>query len=162
DFPQAKRDYDAFTLYFEKRFADLWLASVSYTISYLRGNWAGLYRPETRQLDPNINSDFDLISLLPNPQRPLPGDATPRSKIYASKEFTLPGSTFISIGGAYVGHSGYPTSYWGGHELYGPDEAFILPRGIGDRTPWVHEIDTNLGFGFKIGKDSLFVLTMDI
>ena len=46
-----------------------WLAQVSYTYSYLRGNYAGLFRPETGQLDPNINSDFDLRSLLENRYR---------------------------------------------------------------------------------------------
>src|SRR4029078_11684305 len=47
DFPKATRDYDAVTLTLQKTFADLWLAQVSYTASYLRGNWAGLFRPET-------------------------------------------------------------------------------------------------------------------
>src|SRR5690348_18025218 len=55
--------YDAVTVYFTKAFSSNWLANVSYTASSLRGNLAGLYRPETAQLDPNINSDFDLKSL---------------------------------------------------------------------------------------------------
>ena len=63
DFPKAVRNYDAVTVYFTKTFADLWLAQASYTWSRLYGNYSGLFRPETGQLDPNINSDFDLLSL---------------------------------------------------------------------------------------------------
>ncbi len=66
DFPKAKRNYDAITLFFQKHLSDTWMAQVSYTLAWLRGNYAGLYRPETLQLDPNINSDFDLKSLTVN------------------------------------------------------------------------------------------------
>ncbi len=46
---------------------------MSYTWSDLRGNYPGLFRPETGQLDPNINADFDLISLAPEPHGSAPG-----------------------------------------------------------------------------------------
>jgi hypothetical protein len=47
DFPKGQRDYDGVSLFFTKNFSDKWLAQVSYTLSYLRGNIAGLYRSET-------------------------------------------------------------------------------------------------------------------
>ncbi|MDQ3126155.1 MAG: TonB-dependent receptor, partial [Pseudomonadota bacterium] len=54
DFPKASRTYDALIVYLDKRFSRNFLISGSYTASWLRGNLAGLFRPETGQLDPNI------------------------------------------------------------------------------------------------------------
>ncbi|HTJ81132.1 MAG TPA: TonB-dependent receptor [Polyangiaceae bacterium] len=165
DFPEAERTYDAMSIYFEKKFdgADWfhWLASGSYTLSYLRGNWAGLFRPETTQLDPNVNSDFDLISLLPNRTGPLPGDSTHQIKVYGAVEFT-PGKFIGDIGLAFKTQSGGPTNYLGSHELYGDSEVYILPRGAGERLPWVHRFDTHFGIGTRLSKASTLVFTMDI
>ncbi|HSN99181.1 MAG TPA: TonB-dependent receptor, partial [Candidatus Nanopelagicales bacterium] len=162
DFPKAERDYDAVTLYFMKSFSDLWLAQVSYTASYLRGNIAGLFRPETGQLDPNINSDFDLISLLPNRSGALGGDRTHEIKVFGSKAFEIPGGMFLDLGLTFRSRSGGPTNFLGSHPLYGAGEVFILPRGAGDRLPWVHDIDGRLGFSVNLAKDSQLTLSMDV
>jgi carboxypeptidase family protein/TonB-dependent receptor-like protein len=165
DFPEAVRDYDAMNVYFEKKFDGdelfHWLGAASYTLSYLRGNWAGLFRPETGQLDPNINSDFDIISLLPNRDGPLPGDRTHQLKFYGAIELT-PGDFIADLGLAFTTHSGEPTNYLGSHELYGDSEVFILPRGSGERLEWVHRFDMHIGLGGRLGKDSTVVVTMDI
>jgi hypothetical protein len=162
DFPKATRDYDGFSAYFQKAFTNQWLALVSYTVAYNRGNLAGLFRPETGQLDPNINSDFDLISLLPNRTGPLPGDRTHSIKLFGAKEFMLPGQVSISLGLGYSGRSGTPLNVLGSHPIYGDSEVFILPRGAGGRTPWVHSIDTNLTAGFRFSKDSAVTVGVDI
>jgi len=134
DFPKPKRNYDAVTLYLTKVFADDWLAQASYTVSYLRGNYAGLFRPETAQIDPNINSDFNLRSLLANRDGPLPGDRTHQIKLYGAKDWVLTPEHHVTSGGSLRGRSGTPTGYLGSHTLYGLDESFILPRGSGERT----------------------------
>jgi len=162
DFPEAVRDYDAVTLYFQKSFADTWLAQVSYTVSYLRGNWAGLFRPESGQLDPNINSDFDLQSLLPNREGALPGDRTHQIKIYGAKDFPITKEFGIQVGLTYRTRSGEPLSVVGSHALYGAREVYIIPRGEGERLPWVHDVDTHLGFGFNLAKDSVLTVGVDI
>ncbi len=162
DFPKAVRNYDGVTLFFQKTFGHDWLAQASYTVSALRGNWAGLFRPETGQLDPNINSDFDLVSLLGNRIGPLPGDRTHQIKLYGAKDFVLPGKVLISLGGTYRGFSGAPTSFLGSHAIYGTDQVFILPRGSGERMPWVHNLDTHLGVGIRLAKESTVQISMDI
>ena len=158
DFPKATRDYDAVTVYFTKAFSDLWLAQVSYTWSYLRGNYAGLFRPETGQLDPNINSDFDLISLLANRTGPLPGNRTHTIKVFGAKEFRIGESFSVSLGLTYKGRSGAPINYLGSHEIYGADEVFVLPRGAGGELPWVHTVDSRLALSYRFSKD--YVLTL--
>jgi outer membrane receptor protein involved in Fe transport len=162
DFPKPKRDYDAVTLYFTKVFADDWLAQASYTVSYLRGNYAGLFRPETQQLDPNINSDFDLRSLLSNRDGPLPGDRTHQVKLYGARDWVLTPEHHVTTGVTFKGRSGTPTGYYGSHTLYGPDETFILPRGSGERTPWEFGADLSLGYRFQIDKDKTVAATIDV
>jgi outer membrane receptor protein involved in Fe transport len=161
DFPKAERNYDAVTFYFQKSFANTWLAQASYTVSYLRGNWSGLFRPESGQLDPNINSDFDLLSLLANRYGPLPGDRTHQIKVFGAKDFLFGNGFLINVGASYRGASGEPTSYLGSHVTYGPDQAFILPRGSGERMPWVHNIDAHLSLGMRLAKDSTAQLSID-
>jgi len=162
DFPKAERNYDAVTVYFSKVFAEEWLGEVSYTWSKLRGNYAGLFRPETGQLDPNINSDFDLKSLLPNRTGPLPGDRTHQIKIFGAKDWTLNPEHHVTTGIGLRAHSGEPTSYLGSHNLYGPDEVFILARGDGDRLPWNYSADLQLGYRFNIDKDKSVSATIDV
>lgn len=162
DFPQATRDYRAVTVYLNKNFADLWMAQVSYTWSELRGNYSGLFRPESGQLDPNINSDFDLVSLLDNRTGPLPGDRNHAVKVFGAKEFVIGGAMSINLGLTYTGTSGAPTNYMGSHYLYGPTEVFILPRGSGERLPWRNNFDGHLGFAYKLSKDSMVQLSVDV
>ncbi|HMI85696.1 MAG TPA: TonB-dependent receptor [Polyangiaceae bacterium] len=162
DFPKAERNYDAGTLYLTKVFADDWLAQASYTLSYLRGNYVGLFRPENLQLDPNINSDFDLRSLLANRTGPLNGDRRHQIKVFLAKDWRLTPQHYATTGLGGRAHSGDPTSYLGGHPVYGADQAYILPRGSGERLPWEFGADLQLGYRFHIDKDKTVQATIDI
>jgi hypothetical protein len=174
DFPKAQRDYDALTVAFTKRYDDLWLLTASYTLSRLYGNYAGLFRPETGQLDPNVTSDFDLKSLLPNQSGPLPGDHTHQIKIFGAKDFVLGAGQSILLGLAYRGLSGGPINALGAHPIYGPDEAFVVQRGAGgtlaadgasvipSRAPWQHSIDLRVGYSAKLGKAATLGVTVDV
>lgn len=162
DFPKATRNYDAVVAYLEKRFARHWLISSSYTLAWLKGNLAGLFRPETGQLDPNINSDFDLRSLLDNRTGFLPGDTRHAIKVFIAGEIPLRRQQAILLGGAARGNSGGPTNVLASHNLYGPDESFILPRGTGERLPWNFRIDGNIGYMKQITKDVAISVTMDV
>jgi hypothetical protein len=168
DFPKGQRDYDGVTLFFTKNFSDKWLAQVSYTLSYLRGNIAGLFRPETGQLDPNINSDFDLKSLTVNRYGALPGDSTHQIKVYAARDFPFnefingPNYMQLNLGLGYSGASGGPTNFLGAHELYGNSEVAILPRGSGERLPYVHHFDGHVQYDLKLSKSAALSVYMDI
>ncbi|WP_437949295.1 TonB-dependent receptor [Sorangium sp. So ce296] len=161
DIPKAVRDYDAVTLYAQKMFADTWLAQGSYTISYLRGNWAGLFKPETGQLDPNVNPDFDLVSLVPNLQGPLPGDRTHQIKLFGAKDILFANGLVLNLGASYRARSGGPTSYFGAHPFYGLDSIYILPRGSGERLPWVHDVDAHVAVGVKLARESALLVSVD-
>ncbi|WP_394842581.1 TonB-dependent receptor [Pendulispora brunnea] len=161
-FPEATRNYDAGTAFFTKNFADQWLAQVSYTLSWLRGNSAGLYDPTTGQLDPNINATFDLKSLLVNQTGDLPGDRRHSFKIFGAKDISITKSSVVQIGGSVNVRSGGPTNFLGGNLLYGVDTIHILPRGTGDRLPWNGNVGTHLGYNVKFENGMTLGLTMDI
>ncbi|MFP2925723.1 TonB-dependent receptor domain-containing protein [Pyxidicoccus sp. 3LG] len=162
EFPKPERNYDAVTVYLNRTFADGWLAQANYTWSRLYGNYPGLFRPETSQLDPNILSDFDLVELLENRTGLLPFDRTHQIKVFGAKEFNLTSALSASVGVSYRGNSGTPINYYGAHDAYGTDESFVLPRGAGGRTPWINTIDSNVGVNYRVSKDSVVSLTLDV
>ncbi len=162
DFPEATRTYDALTLMFSKQFADEWLAQVSYTLSWLRGNYAGLFRPETGQLDPFINSDFDLRSLTVNRTGDLPFDSRHQIKAFGAREFQGTHDTTFTLGGAVEAAEGGPTNLLGSHPVYGGNEVFVLPRGSGQRLDWNWSADVHGGFTFRPVKGQEVELTLDV
>jgi outer membrane receptor protein involved in Fe transport len=162
DFPEVKRNYDAGILSFTKTWSDLWLAQASYTLSYLRGNWDGLFRPQTDQIDPGTNSDFDLRSLTVNRYGPLDGDRRHELKLFGARDIPVTPQHHINVGASYRARSGGPTSYLGAHPVYGQDEVFILPRGSGPRLPWQHTIDGHLGYTFLRTETQTLGVTCDI
>src|SRR5262249_8509943 len=158
--PKAKRTYHAVTAQFTKSFSDLWQAQVSYTWSRLTGNYDGLFRPEDGQLDPNLNSTFDLKTLLLNQEGNLAGDATHSFKAYLATEFGVLPVLSVARGGSFNAVSGTPINYLGAQVTYGPGQAYILERGSGGRLPWVTSFDARVAFNYRMGKDS--VLTAGI
>jgi hypothetical protein len=162
DFVKPTRTYDAVTLFFQKSFADNWLAQVSYTWSRLQGNYEGLFRSDTGQLDPNINSDFDLVSLLPNRTGLLPADRTHQIKAFGAKEFVLRPDLSLNLGMSYRGSSGTPYSYLGAHVDYGAGQAYILPRGAAGRLPWVNRFDSRLAVNYRVTPDLTASLSLDV
>jgi outer membrane receptor protein involved in Fe transport len=160
-FPRPERNYDAISLYFSRAFFDRWLAQASYTLSWLYGNYSGLFRPETGQLDPNINSDFDLQSILANRTGDLPGDRRHQLKLFAARDFNIKQNHHLLLGLGARATSGGPTNFFGSHAVYGADEVFILPRGSGPRLPWQYTADVQLGYSFAMRNGRELTVSVD-
>jgi len=160
-FPNATRTYHAVTVNFTKSFADLWLAQISYTWSKLTGNYDGLINPQgNNQIDPNINSTFDLPVLLKNQDGPLAADITHFIKAYLAKEFVITPVFSTTLGGAFNANSGPPITplgYFGGggFPAYGNGQAFITQRGSAGRLPWVTSLDAKVSVNYRLTKDSV-------
>jgi Carboxypeptidase regulatory-like domain/TonB dependent receptor-like, beta-barrel len=159
--PAPDRRYDGFTFELRKRFSRKWLAQASYTYAILRGNYPGLFE-ENGQLDPNVLSEYDLVSLLPNRYGPLPGDAPHQVKLFASYVFDLTSRLKLQAGTAFRARSGTPVSYLGAHPVYGAGEAFILPRGSAGRTPWVTSLDLRGALEYALSPRYLLRFTLDV
>src|SRR5262249_50847959 len=160
-FPTAQRKYHAVTVNFTKSFADLWLAQVSYTWSQLRGNLDGAINPQgANQIDPNINSTFDLPALVRNQEGTLAADITHNIKAYLAKEFVITPVISTTVGGAFNANSGTPLTalgYFGGGGFpnYGKGQAFIVTRGSVGRMPWVTSFDARINLNYRLTKDSV-------
>jgi hypothetical protein len=162
-FPKAVRKYDAATLYFSKAYSQGWLVQASYTLSWLRGNYGGLFRADDLQFDPHQSSDFDLKSLITNRKGPLPGDNRHFIKFFAAKDLPLPGKAgFVTPGLSFRASSGGPTNYLGAHPLYQQDQVYILKAGSGERLPWVCSADLRLAYGYSFTKTRSISATIDI
>ena len=149
-FPTPERSYDGFTLRATKLFSKSWQATASYTLSYLRGNYAGPYRPEDGQLDPGITSEYDLASLMANKQGFLPGDQRHQFKVFGAYTFNFGPRLNVVASGAYTGLSGTPVNALGAHPDYGSSQAFIVPRGQGGRTPFLNTLDVGGAIGYVV------------
>lgn len=161
-FPEAKRDYDATTVYLQKGFSGSWFVDVSYTVSWLRGNWSGLMRPESGVPTPGATSDFDLHLLTINREGTLASDRTHQIKLFGAKELRISGNTELNLGLGYRVASGEPAGYLGAHPTYGRDEVYILPRGSGGRLPWVHNVDGRVTYQLRLGHDSTAAIVVDV
>jgi hypothetical protein len=162
DFPRARRNYDALTLYGMKAFSNNWLAQVSYTLSWLRGNMFGMFRPETGDLLPNYSSDWDLKYLMDTRDGPLTGDHRHVIKAFGSKDWALSPRHHIGTGIALSAQSGGPTNYIGSDPLHGPREAYILPRGSGERLPWLYNADVQVAYRVALSRTMTVSLTVDV
>lgn len=162
DFPRATREYDAITVFFDKTFSDGWMGQVSYTLSRLYGNYNGLFVASTGQIDPNSNATFDLVSLLDNQTGPLEADRTHQLKAFGAKQFVLNSKMAMTLGGSYTGSSGTPINYLGSHAIYGADEAYVLQRGSGGRTPFIHRIDTRLSYDYRLTDTNVVSASVDV
>ena len=139
--PKPERSYDGFTVFTRKSFSQGWQASASYTLSYLRGNLAGPYRQEDGQIDPGITSEYDLATLMNNRNGFLPGDQRHVVKVFGSYTWNFGPRFNVTTGAGYTATSGNPVNVLGAHPLYGPGQAFIIPRGQAGRSPFLNEVD---------------------
>ncbi len=160
--PPPRRVYDGVTFGFNKQFSDNWLLSATYTWSSYRGNYPGLVNNTTGQLDPNILSEYDLLSLLPNKDGPLPGDEPNQFKFNGAYVIEVNANTTVNLGASLNIDQGGPLNTLGAHPLYGPGEAFILPRGSDGRLPWTYRLDVRASVAYKINKDYSLGVGLDL
>ncbi len=154
-FPKPRREFTAVQLQARKRFSKgllgPWLVQGWYQYSRTFGNFPGQFSPDTGQLDPNISSLFDLISLLGNRDGALPQDRPHSFRVDGAKVFVLaPGSELV-LGGSSTGRSGTPINAAGAHPAYGQGEAFLLPRGTSGRTEFAVVADLRVSYRHKLG-----------
>lgn len=160
--PKAERKYFAATLYGSRAFSNGWLVQGSYTLSSLSGNYAGLFRPETGELEPGVSRDFDTRSVTANRWGFLPSDRTHQVKAYVAKDFELSSALAVRAGVTWEGLSGTPLSYLATDPLVGEDEAFVFARGSAGRTPWTHTVNVRGALVWRMTKEQTVQVSLDI
>ncbi len=146
-FPTAIRRYRAVEITATKRFSNNYQFVASYTWSKLNGNYEGLYRNDSGQLDPNITSLFDLPELLYNTTGRLNNDRPHQFKIDGSYDWAFG----LTAGLSFRAQSGTPVSLLGPSPAYGDGQAYLSPRGSGGRTPVVTNADIHLAYSRSFG-----------
>ncbi len=162
DFAPADRKYFAATLYGTKAFTNGWLVQTSYTYSSTSGTYAGLLRPETGTLDPNLTRELGLPSSAANRSGFLATDHTHQLKAYVAKDFELSNEWLLSVGASYEGLSGAPVSYLAADPILGQAATFVFPRGAAGRLPWSHTVNLRGQVGYRLSKDQALQVTLDV
>ncbi|HEY4240163.1 MAG TPA: TonB-dependent receptor [Kofleriaceae bacterium] len=161
-FDKPKREYDALQFTLTRRFSKALYVQASYTYSRTEGNYPGLISDNNGQVDPNISSQYDLIELLANRYGPLPLDRPHYIKLDGYYTFDLKRAGQLTFGIRARALSGVPENALGSHYLYGPDESFLLPRGVLGRTDFDHSLDIHADYTRKLHKNLQLSLLLDI
>jgi hypothetical protein len=157
ELPKATRDYTGLTFAVNKAFSNLWFVQASYTYAMLKGNYSGLFKPETRQLSPNATTDFDYLVLSANRSGYLPLDFRHNIRAQLAKEFAFSSKVGAGLSLGYYGMSGAPTNAYGNYEnRWG--EVLITPRGTGKRLPWYNTVHAGAKLNIRLAKDSILTL----
>jgi len=155
-FEKPVRNYDAVALTAVQRPTKRSLLQASYTYSVSKGNYPGLFSTETNQLDPNLTSLYDLPDLMANRYGNLGLDRTHNLKIDGFYQFDLKKAGVLTTGASFRSQSGIAHNALGSHPVYGPGEAFLLPRGAFDRSPVTAQLDIQVGYGYRFSKRTTF------
>jgi hypothetical protein len=149
-FDKPKRNYQSVAITADQRFSKNALLHASYTYSREYGNYPGLYSTETGQNDPNLTSMYDLQDLMANRYGPMGLDRPHLFKADGFYQFDLKTAGIAILGASFRAQSGIPVNTLGQHSLYGPREAYLLPRGVVDRTPTTWQADIHASYGYKL------------
>ena len=147
--PKPERTYKAIQLTANKLLARHWFFAGSYTYSRTMGNYAGLYSADSKQLDPNYTTQYDVVELMANRYGPLPNDHPHVIHLDGYYQLALGRHLFIP-GLGFSGRSGVPITPLGRAPIMGENETFILPRGSAGRTPFVTQLDAHLAYRTKL------------
>jgi hypothetical protein len=162
-FPDGvQRNYSALTLFMTKNFSHSWLAQASYTLSSLRGNYAGLFAPEDDYLGPNGTADFDSPNVEYNRYGALSNDYRHTIKVLASRDWELAKGHRLGTGISTRARSGGATSYLAADPYTYPSETYLTERGTGTRLPWTYSADIQLSYRIALVNDIGISLTADI
>ena len=154
-FDKPTRDYDALALTARQRPTKRSLLQASYTYAVSKGNYPGLFSTETGQLDPNLTSLYDLPDLMANRYGNLGLDRPHNLKIDGFYQFDLKKAGVLTAGASFRAISGIAHNALGAHPTYGTNESYLLPRGAFARSPVTTQFDIQLGYGYKVNKNTL-------
>jgi len=152
DFDAPSRDYNGLEIQAKKRFSRSFFAQASYTFSKTRGNFPGLFSPDTGQLDPNLTSMYDLPDLMANRHGDLPQDRPHQFKLDGYYNYVFSAKSAVVTGASVRFASGNPYNVLGSHPAYGTGETFVLPRGSADRAPFSSGMDIHIAYAHNLKK----------
>lgn len=161
--PKAERQYDAFEVNVEKRFAQNYFVDATYTYSRLFGNFSGLASSDERgRSSPNVNRFFDLPFLgfntngVPDNAR-LATDRPHAVKVFGGYTLDYKGrflhGNSTDFTAAFIGQSGTPLSTQ--ISIFNAN-TFLFGRGDLGRTERFTQTDLAVTHRYRFGRDNRF------
>lgn len=160
----ARRDYNAFEVQLDRRFANNYFFNLNYTYSRLRGNYSGLSNSdEAGRSDPGVNRSFDL---------PMIGFTAKGGSDYGPLATDRP-HVFNAYGGYLLDWKGGNQTEFGAFQTFqsGTPQStivtFIVPmflNGRGDmgRTPMFSQTDLNIAHRYRFGRDRRYAVEASV
>ena len=146
--PKAARKYNALELTADRQWDGVFTASLSYTLSWLRGNTEGYVKSDNGQDDAGITQDFDFPGLMEGSNGYLANDRR--------HTFKLSGAYKVApewqVGASFILQSGRPKNCFGIYNgsiaddsaTYGAASFYcdgkLVPRGTAGRLPWTQDL----------------------
>jgi outer membrane receptor protein involved in Fe transport len=155
------RNYNALQLSATLRPSPHSLLLASYTYSANRGNYPGLFSPETGQLLPHLNAFFDLPSLMPNRTGVLGLDRPHNLHLDGFYRFVFRDSA-VTAGASARAQSGIAYTALAAHPVYGGSESYLLQAGSLGRTPIIGQLDIHLAYAHALSRRSAIEAFVDI
>jgi hypothetical protein len=143
---RPERSYDGLTVKLTKSSARGLFGQAAYTVSQLRGDYAGRMQLDIDQyFAAGQTVDYDFAEFLPNRRGLLPGDRTHAVRFYGGYRWLPTTRLGLTLGAGLNSRSGTPVDIRGEAAPdalgYGNQLAFLVPRGRGGRTPWITQVD---------------------
>nr|WP_255216769.1 TonB-dependent receptor [Pseudenhygromyxa sp. WMMC2535] len=155
-FDKPTRNYDAWTLQLQKRFAKNWLLLASYTYSRLVGNYDGFVDPINGSINIGASTQYDIPELVRNSYGPLSSNIPHRVKVDGFYSFDLKQAGRLTLGTSFRFQSGFPVNvrsdtpnfnYAGSYLVY------MLPRGSGGAVQPNYQWNLTAGYAYPLPKD---------
>ncbi|NVB40200.1 TonB-dependent receptor [Pseudenhygromyxa sp. WMMC2535] len=152
-FDKPTRNYDAWTLQLQKRFAKNWLLMASYTYSRLIGNYDGFVDSTNGSINIGASTQYDIPELVRNSYGPLSGNIPHRLKIDGFYSFDFKQSGRLTLGTSFRLQSGVPVNvrsdtpnfnYSGAYLVY------LLPRGEGGQVQPSYQWNVTAGYAYPL------------
>ena len=161
-FPKLERDYRAFELTAQKRYANGWQLLASYRYSRLEGNYEGLFQREIEQSIPNLGlvadfADSPWLAFTYAPG-PLPNDVQHTAKLFATYDWKFG----FQSGLAFNYASGRPLTELGAVPFFGSQARVLTPRGDFGRGDEIVTLDLHAAYEFALGGGSTIAVGVDL
>ena len=151
DFTKPTRNYDAWTLRVNKRFARNWLFTASYTYSRLLGNYDGFVARNTGAINLGASTQYDIPDLIRNSFGPLFDNRPHIAKLDGFYMFDLRRSGRLTLGASLRYQSGTPISLYVDHNRYqGQFLTYVLPRGAGGRLEPQYFANVSISYAYPL------------